>query len=269
MIHYHGVPFRPDVWENVMRSKHCLVSMPVKGQLILAAKYCQSFILDNGAFSAWKSGKPVTDWAPYYEWVEEWHLHPGFDWAAIPDVIGGTERENRKLIEAWVKRFAASVRGPCGASRAYDFGVPVWHPHESIKYLEQLAFNFRTVAIGGSNKFPLGRKAWWHRLDEAFRALDRGDGRPKCRMHGMRMLDPDVFRKFPLASADSVNVSRNLRMIAHKRGGRHAPTTHRAQRILTRIEAYNSAERYTPQMITHNHLFRNSHVPKLRERPRR
>ena len=37
----------------------------------MAAEVCQSFCLDNGAFSAWQSGAPITDWSGYYAWVDE------------------------------------------------------------------------------------------------------------------------------------------------------------------------------------------------------
>ena len=36
------------------------------GQINLAAEYCQSFALDNGAFTAWKAaGKNKIDWSDY------------------------------------------------------------------------------------------------------------------------------------------------------------------------------------------------------------
>jgi hypothetical protein len=266
VIHYHGADITPqEVGRAVLTSRHVLFCFRSPRDMQHITSVCQSFVQDNGAWGAWRSGKPITDWEPYYDWVDEWRTHPGFDWAAIPDVIGGTERENRKLIDTWCERFAQwAPRVP------HTIGVPVWHPHESIRFLETLAANFRTVAIGGSAKFALGRKAWWHRLDEAFRAICDENGRPKCRVHGMRMLNPEVFRRLPLASADSSNVGRNHAMVHYKKGASYAPALHRAMKIVQRIEAYNSAERYLPQMITHNHLFRSSHaLSRLRERPRR
>ena len=36
------------------------------------------------------------------------------------------------------------------------------------------------------------------------------DGLPACKLHGLRMLDPEVFTRLPLASADSTNIARNI-----------------------------------------------------------
>ncbi len=35
-------------------------------------------------------------------------------------------------------------------------------------------------------------------------------GRPRVKLHGLRMLDVEVFSRLPLASADSTNVARNI-----------------------------------------------------------
>ena len=97
-------------------------------QLSLAIDVCQSFAVDNGAFSAWKSGNPVTDWSEYYAWVAEIHRAPSFDFAVIPDVIDGDEEANDALLREW----------PWQARHA-NVGAPVWHMHESIARLEHLA----------------------------------------------------------------------------------------------------------------------------------
>ena len=44
-------------------------------QLELIAECTQSCALDDGAFTAWRAGRPVRDWTPYYRWVEEWKQH--------------------------------------------------------------------------------------------------------------------------------------------------------------------------------------------------
>jgi hypothetical protein len=247
VIHYHGTPFPEAVWQQVIRGRHCLISFRDKRSIDDAAKYCQSFVLDNGAFSAWRSGKLITNWVPYYKWVEEWSSHPGFDWAAIPDVIGGTEDENRGLVA-----FALNKYGPF----AQNFLVPVWHPHESFVWAESLAHDFRTIAIGGSDKYPLGTKRWWKQIDQLFKSIcNEKTKRPICRVHGMRMLDPDVFTRLPLASADSVNGSRNLNRVTTQRTARYKTAVQRARGIIERVEAYNSADRYAPLRVINGHLF--------------
>ncbi|EHE8137644.1 hypothetical protein ACERD8_004883, partial [Salmonella enterica] len=96
MIHYHGGPITPDTCAmKAWKGRHAFISFAHSGQINLAAEYCQSFALDNGAFTAWKAaGKNKIDWSDYYEFVARWKNHPGFDFAIIPDVIDGGEDEN-------------------------------------------------------------------------------------------------------------------------------------------------------------------------------
>lgn len=66
-------------------------------------------------------------------------------------------------------------------------------------------------------------------------------GRPSCRLHGLRMLDPAIFSRLPFASADSTNAAVNGGSIS--RFGMYVPPTagQRAEVIASRIEAHNSA----------------------------
>jgi hypothetical protein len=85
MIHYHGTPMTPEsAAAQVLKGRHAMVSFEHPEQLPLVAEVCQSFALDNGAFSAWRSGKPTTDWLPFTEFMREWRRHPGFDWSLFP-----------------------------------------------------------------------------------------------------------------------------------------------------------------------------------------
>jgi hypothetical protein len=67
------------------------------------------------------------------------------------------------------------------------------------------------------------------------------DGRPKTQLHGLRMLNPEVFRHLPLRSADSANAVVNSGSL--DRFGMYLPPTRsqRAAVIADRIEAFNSA----------------------------
>ena len=107
-------------------------------QIVIAAEVAQSFALDNGAFSVWKQGIEA-NWLTYYEWVEQWRRHPGFDWAIIPDVIEGDEAANDALLAEWP--FSKSA------------GVPVWHFHESLERLARLANEWPRVALGSSGQY--------------------------------------------------------------------------------------------------------------------
>ena len=101
-----------------------MVSFARPEQLEFIAECAQSFALDNGAFTAWRAGKPITDWEAYYRCVERWKQHPGCDFALIPDVIGGTEEDNDALLADWP---------------FLDCGVPVYHLDESIERLLALS----------------------------------------------------------------------------------------------------------------------------------
>lgn len=54
MIHYHGLPITPETAAAAaIGGGHAFVSFSDPRQLALAAQVCQSFAIDNGAFSAW------------------------------------------------------------------------------------------------------------------------------------------------------------------------------------------------------------------------
>ena len=67
------------------------------------------------------------------------------------------------------------------------------------------------------------------------------EGVPPCRFHGLRMLNPKIFTKLPLSSADSVNASMNAGSTA--RFGIYKPISRsqRANVIADRIEVFNSS----------------------------
>lgn len=98
MIHYHGGPITPiEAAAKIWRGRHGFVSFAHPQQLPLVAEICQSFGLDNGAFSFWKNGKTPDSWSDYYNFVDEWRRHPGFDWAVIPDVIDAPSNRTMTL----------------------------------------------------------------------------------------------------------------------------------------------------------------------------
>lgn len=228
MIHYHGTPMgstRQDV-ARFMRGRHALVPFPRQEDMGVVAEVCQSFIFDNGAFTVWRLGGQL-DVPGYVRWCEQWRRHPGFDWALIPDVIDGDEAANDALLADWPRHIR---------------GVPVWHMHESIDRLVRLGHEWPVVALGSSGQWSRpGTSGWWHRISEAMNELCDDEGRPPCRLHGLRMLDPQVFSRLPLASADSTNAAVNSGSL--DRFGSYVPPTasQRAAVIAERIEAHNSA----------------------------
>jgi hypothetical protein len=58
VIHYHGTPITPETAAiRVLRGRHAFVSFADPRAIETAAGVCQSFALDNGAFSFWKAGR--------------------------------------------------------------------------------------------------------------------------------------------------------------------------------------------------------------------
>jgi len=228
LIPYHGCPLTPEAAAAVVYAmRHVMVSFSDYRQVDLVADVCQSFTFDNGAFGNWRKGTPVLDWAGFYEWVLKWYRHPSFDWFLIPDVIDGGEDDNDRLI----------------ADCPVVGGVPVWHLHESMGRLDRLASAFPRVALGSSGDYAqIGTNRWERRMAEAMEAVCDSEGRPKTKLHGLRMLDPKVFTRFPFASADSTNVARNINLDM-KWEGPYAPAGKAARGVVLagRIEAQQSA----------------------------
>ena len=158
MIHYHGLPITPATAAvRAISGGHAFVSFRHPDQLTIALDCAQSFAVDNGAFSAWRSGNPVTDWSEFYAWVAELHRYPAFDFAVIPDVIDGDEAANDALLTEWPWRFCSP-----------HIGAPVWHLHESLDRLDRLVGEWPRICIGSSGDFAqIGTQAWWIRMAEA------------------------------------------------------------------------------------------------------
>lgn len=249
MIHYHGTPLggtRQDV-ARFVNNRHFCVPFTNPDDLPVIAEHGASWFADNGAFSVWKQGGEL-DRPAYYEWLREWSMHPGFDFAIIPDVIEGTEHENDLLLQEWDKRMYHPRYVP---------GVPVWHLHESLERLHRLCTGrWRRVALGSSGKWSTpGEESWWLRMEEAMHVATDKEGRPLCKLHGLRMLSPMIFTQLPLASADSTNVAQNCNILP--RFGMYKPPT-RAQRcevIASRIENQQSACRWIPRSDRQKLLF--------------
>lgn len=233
MIHYHGTPITPHTAAlALLTRRHACVSFERPDQIELAAEVCQSFMLDNGAFSLWKAGGGTVDIPAYATWVRQWCQHPGFDWCLIPDVIDGDEAANDLMLAKWREE------------GLWQYGVPVWHMHESLTRLQRLTRAFPRVALGSSGVYStVGTADWWVRMGEAMDAICDAEGRPPCKLHGLRMLNPTVFSQLPLASADSTNVARNIGIDQKWDKAPYTPKSKgvRAMVLADRIEHHGSA----------------------------
>jgi hypothetical protein len=63
---------------RAMRGRHAMVSFEGRRQVEEAAEICQSIVLDNGAFSAWRAGNKH-DFDGYQEWAAKWLRHPAVE----------------------------------------------------------------------------------------------------------------------------------------------------------------------------------------------
>jgi len=203
VIHYHGTPITPnEACYTVLRNRHGFVSFRRADQLAVAIEVCQSFAIDNGAFSAWKSGSPVTDWTPFYDWVDEISRVPHCDFAVVPDVIDGGLADQERLMDAFLCRFG---------TRGRHIGAPVYHLHEPLDHAARLAQEWPRICLGSSGDYAVvGTSSWQARMREVMAAVCDSQGRPYCKLHGLRMLNPKVFTQYPFASADSTNIARNI-----------------------------------------------------------
>lgn len=247
MIHYHGGPINPESCAvETWAGRHAFISFARPHQIEMIGAIAQTFACDNGAFTKWKeaAGKTI-NWDDYYPFIKRWMNHPGFDFAIIPDVIDGGEAENDALLKEW----------PHGKI----VGVPVWHMNESDDRFIRLCNEYPRVAIGSCGEYDVKspRKAVL-RLKDIIRHVVDEYGQPICKLHGLRMLNPAIFTKLPLASADSTNVARNCKLDT-KWEGPYEPATlqDRAYVLVRRIESHNStvrleynedAEKFTPQL---------------------
>jgi hypothetical protein len=175
---------------ETMGGKHFCVSYARPDDLKRCLRIGQSLMLDNGAFSAKTRGLPF-DRDGFYDWVEPLLAHP--HWGVVPDVIDGSEDEQREMVKSWPFR--------------KEMGIPVWHLGLSISYLIELCDAWGRVCFGSAGEFwQIGTSKWCHRMDEAFNALVNTYGKQIPWVHGMRMLG-QASGPWPLASADSTNVA--------------------------------------------------------------
>lgn len=229
MIKYHGTPIggtKEDALKFLV-GRHALISYATQGHIPEVLECCESFCLDNGAFTIWKTTGGNIDVHGYIEWVSHYQKHPSFDFALIPDVIGGTEEENDELLKEWDQNL---------------IGVPVYHLGESPERFLRLSEEYSKVAFGSTDKWPRnGSKAWWKYMADFMDIVTDENGNLPCKVHGLRMLDVKLFQYLPLHSGDSTNASVNGHLCMKK--GIH-PAIERWQgneRIAQKIEAYQSA----------------------------
>lgn len=191
MIHYHGTPITPVAVLYELRGRHFCVSHANPADVSRVHQIGQSVLLDNGAFSKFKSGKK-TDWDAYYAWCDVWLDYPT-TWAIIPDVIDEGSQAQDALIREW----------PHGQR-----GAPVWHMDEPITRLIRLCDEWPRVCIGSTAEFwQIGTLRWERRMDDAWDEIMKRHKRTPW-VHMLRGMQFSGQR-WPFASVDSTDIAQN------------------------------------------------------------
>lgn len=225
MVKYHGTPITPRAVLNTLAGKNFCVSFAAPGDIAWCDEHAQLLMLDNGAFSFWRTGKP-TNWDGYYAWCSSW-LERNTTWAVIPDVIGGTEEENDDLIRRWK------------AWRGVDAqAAPVYHLHEPLGRFLRLCDEWPLVCVGSSAQYAhVGSRAWHGRVTELFDVTYPNTPRLHL-LRGLGFCDG----VYPFFSADSTNVARNH---AGTNQGRRRRS---ARAMADEVDGRNPARAWTPSV---------------------
>jgi 2-oxoglutarate dehydrogenase complex dehydrogenase (E1) component-like enzyme len=191
-IHYHMGPVTPAAALERLAGRHLGVSFAYPSQVERIHEIAQSVMLDNGAFTAFKKGRAVADWAPYYAWSDQWLDHPA-TWAVIPDEIDAGSQQQDALLREW----------PHGQR-----GVPVWHTGEPIERLLRLCEEWPLVCVGSTDAhWQVGGLIWTARMHETFEAVERTFKRTP-RLHMLRGMS-QCGGPWPFYSVDSSSVAQN------------------------------------------------------------
>jgi hypothetical protein len=223
MLHYHGTPITPLGALYELAGRNFCVSFYRPEQVERVHDQAQAVMLDNGAFSAFTQGKPVSDWSAYYDWSDRWLDYPT-TWAVIPDVIDAGTQEQDALLREW----------PHG-----ERGAPVWHMDEPIDRLVRLSEEWPRVCIGSTAEFwQILSEPWTRRMDSAWTALAAAHTRtPNIHMlRGMQLCS----REWPFASADSTNIAQN-----------HNRPQNTPRKMADKLDAIQTPARWIPRLQQH------------------
>lgn len=237
MIKYHGTPLGGTGLDAIkfLGGRHALISYAHPRQTAEVLECCESFCLDNGAFTIWKTTGGNIDVGGYKKWVDTIGIHPAFDFALIPDIIMGTEDENDRLISQW---------------ESDKVCVPVFHLGESVERFFNLAKNHKKIALGSTSEWGVsGSKRWWKMMANFMDTICDSSGNVPVKLHGLRMLDIKIFQYLPLHSGDSTNAGVNGHLCMKK--GTHPAITRWQgnERIAQKIEAFQSASHWSRELL--------------------
>jgi hypothetical protein len=177
-------------------------------QAIAAVGDDEILLVDNGAFSAWRSGVPM-DVDGFARWAADIMARCPQAVAVVPDVIDGDAADNDDML--------VDFRGAVlelGLELDADRTMAVWHMHEPLERLTGLVEGgFQYVAIGSSGEYAQpGTPAWHARIGQAFAALDNlvSDSNGAYRRPWLHMMRAQAEgHRYDFDSTDSCNLAVN------------------------------------------------------------
>lgn len=162
--------------------------------------YLKSFMIDSGAFSAWRRGEPIS-LKKYIRFLDK---NRGYYTSAVNlDVIPGSlanPRPGQVVVEA------AAEQGWKNACQMREAGlnvVPVYHMGERRYWLEKMVGEgFTYIGLSALNEATTEQKREW--FDELFAYLCGTKGYPEVKTHGFGMTVLSLMYRYPWYSVDSV-----------------------------------------------------------------
>ena len=200
-IPVHGTPITPRRLLRQMAGESFCVSYadPRDIETVLQLQDPDGIlVLDNGAFTHWKTGRGQIDVHAFWRWANELQARHLAAVAVIPDVIGGSEAENQALADF----------SRLGAAEFPHRIMYIWHLNESLELLERNAQRFNFVGFGSCAEYDVqtNRAGYARRLAEAREVLAGVEHYPWVHlMRGLGQLHAQAWAN----SADSTNVARN------------------------------------------------------------
>lgn len=202
-------------------------------QAIAAVGDDEILLVDNGAFSAWRSGVPM-DVDGFARWAADIMARCPQAVAVVPDVIDGDAAANDEML--------VDFRGAVlelGLVLDPDRTMAVWHMHEPLDRLTGLVeAGYMYLAIGSSGEYAQpGTPAWHERIGQAMAVLDElvAESNGAYRRPWLHMMRAQAeAHRYDFDSSDSCNLAVN-----HCRYRETGPghVGHLAARIAGKIDA--------------------------------
>lgn len=200
----HGLPITPVRLLEQLQGENFCVSFADPRQTEQAIRLQDPrgmLMLDNGAFSHWRSGKGQINQQAFFAWANDVQRRCPAAVAVVPDVIEGSEAQNWKEAERAVE-----------LSGFADRLMFVWHLNDSLDTLRNAAREFNYIAFGSCAEYDVQRKraAYIERLAEARAVIAEVEAETNRRpwihlMRGVAALPQALW----VDSADSTNIARN------------------------------------------------------------